>query len=141
MVTVRCVRGSLVVLRATLRPRRSQVYDPDDLGAVIARLGSRTDLIESTGYDADAISRIAAATTAGTLGPAGNSGGGDGGGLEPGPRGLGTPVISTTIVFDDEEQQQSWYAFVRRLREEYADAETLAERLHLYITEYVTAEQ
>lgn len=115
-------------------------YDPDDIAAVIARLGARTDLLDATGYDADAITRIAAATTAGTLGPAGNSGGGDGGGLEPGPRGLGTPVISTTIVFDDEEQQQSWYAFVRMLREEYGDAETLAERLHLYIAERVLAD-
>lgn len=42
-------------------------------------------------------------------------------------------VVQTTIVFDDETQQQRWYKFVRWLRKEYPDGETVAARLNEYL--------
>jgi ParB-like chromosome segregation protein Spo0J len=58
--------------------------------------------------------------------------------IEPAPEtprrsGLGKPVIQFNIVFDDEQQQQAWFNFVRKLKADYPDAETLGERLALFI--------
>lgn len=46
------------------------------------------------------------------------------------------PVISYTIVFDDTDQQDVWFAFIKALQREYPEL-TLAERLvtHLGATE------
>ena len=49
--------------------------------------------------------------------------------------GLGEAVIQFNIVFDDEAQQEAWFNFVRVLKGMYPDAETLGERLKLYIGE------
>ncbi len=43
------------------------------------------------------------------------------------------PVISVTIVFDDEQQKEHWYAFQRILKSEYPDALTTAQRLVSHI--------
>ncbi len=48
-------------------------------------------------------------------------------------RGLGTPVISYNLVFDNEVQQTDWYAFLRSLKGRYPDLETIGERLHAYL--------
>jgi hypothetical protein len=37
-------------------------------------------------------------------------------------------VIQFNIVFDDETQQQAWFAFVKRLKLQYPDDETLGAR-------------
>lgn len=58
-------------------------------------------------------------------------------GMGGGSVGLGTPVISTSIVFDDNDQQDLWYKFIRFLRGEYPDAETTGERLAEYIANHV----
>lgn len=50
-----------------------------------------------------------------------------------GGRGLGSPVIQFNIVFDNDAQQQAWFAFVRELKASYPDADTLGERLQLFI--------
>lgn len=63
--------------------------------------------------------------------------------LPPEPRpsvGLGTPTITFNLVFDNEEQQQTWYAFVRHLRSLYPDSETNAERLVAFIEEHAPGE-
>jgi hypothetical protein len=54
---------------------------------------------------------------------------------EPAPatKGLGKPVISYTLVFDNEVQQTAWYEFIRTLRGRYADLETIGERVHAYL--------
>jgi hypothetical protein len=39
------------------------------------------------------------------------------------------PAIGFTIVFDDEDQQEAWFAWVKNLRDEYPDYETVGERL------------
>ncbi len=51
-----------------------------------------------------------------------------------GSPGLGTPVISFTIIFDDQEQQDYWFAFVRWLKGvPSAPDATVASRLIAYL--------
>lgn len=49
-------------------------------------------------------------------------------------------TIQYNIVFDHEEQQDDWYSFIKYLKEKYPDAETVAERLQLFLRNngYVT---
>lgn len=47
------------------------------------------------------------------------------------------PVIQYAIVFDNEEQQQRWFAFIRWLKSEYSDFDTVAERLDEYISRVI----
>ena len=42
-------------------------------------------------------------------------------------------VIQASIIFDTEEQQETWFEFIRWLKREYPEHDTVAERL----TEYV----
>lgn len=44
-----------------------------------------------------------------------------------------SPVIQFNIVFDDEIQQQAWFGFVKRLKLQYPDDETLGGRLSKHI--------
>lgn len=48
-------------------------------------------------------------------------------------QGLGTPIIQYNIVFDDESQQDAWFGFIKKLKTEYPDMETIAERITAYI--------
>ena len=48
-------------------------------------------------------------------------------------RGLGEAVIQFNIVFDDTEQQDAWFSFVRVLKGMYPNEETMGARLKLYI--------
>jgi hypothetical protein len=43
------------------------------------------------------------------------------------------PLVQFNIVFDDEVQQQQWFAFVKRLKIQYPDDETLGQRLAKHI--------
>lgn len=56
------------------------------------------------------------------------------------PRGLGTPVIAYSLVFDTEEQQQTWYRLIRHLRDLYPDGETIGERLTYWIADHLPQE-
>jgi len=49
--------------------------------------------------------------------------------------GLGDPVISYNLIFDDEHQQDVWFEFTKWLKRTYSDKGTVAERL----TEYLEA--
>ncbi|WP_067565878.1 ParB N-terminal domain-containing protein [Nocardia acidivorans] len=49
--------------------------------------------------------------------------------------GLGDPVISYNLIFDDEQQQDVWFEFTKWLKRTYSDKDTVAERL----TEYLEA--
>lgn len=42
-------------------------------------------------------------------------------------------TIQYNIIFDHEEQQSDWYTFVKYLKEQYPEAETVAERLQLFL--------
>lgn len=48
--------------------------------------------------------------------------------LQGATQGLGTPVISYVLVFDDADQQKAWYRALAYLREN-EDGDTIAERL------------
>lgn len=50
------------------------------------------------------------------------------------PKPVPKPVLSATIVFTSEEEQESWFRLVRWLKREYPDLLTLSERLHEYIS-------
>lgn len=52
------------------------------------------------------------------------------------PRPPGNPVIQYAIVFDDEEQQQRWFAFIRQLKTTYPDLDTVAARLDEHIQSF-----
>lgn len=47
--------------------------------------------------------------------------------------GLGQPVISYTIIFDDEDQKLLWTSFLRWLRSEYDSVETTGARVAQYV--------
>jgi hypothetical protein len=55
-----------------------------------------------------------------------------GGGDEP-TGGMGEPVISYQLVFDNDVQQSAWFELVRGLKRQYGDLESLGERLHAWI--------
>lgn len=51
-------------------------------------------------------------------------------------KGSGTAVISFTIVFDDIEQQERWFAFVKQLKLDYPDGETTAAKIISFIEDH-----
>lgn len=44
-------------------------------------------------------------------------------------------IIQYNLVFEDEDQQDTWFAFLRMLNLQYPDAPTIAARLTAYLTE------
>lgn len=65
-------------------------------------------------------------------------GSGEGGGDEG--NGSGGPVVSITLVFDNEQQKEKWYAFLRILKQQYPDALTAAQRLVEHIESLAAAD-
>lgn len=47
---------------------------------------------------------------------------------------LRQPIIQYSLIFDDEAQQKRFHAFLRRLKQQYPDEETIAARLDLFIS-------
>jgi len=43
------------------------------------------------------------------------------------------PVVQYALVFDDEDQQQRWYSFVRWLKRTFPDSDTVAGRIDEYL--------
>lgn len=123
-------------------------YDTPLLAEFIADVAIMDDgvsLLIDAGFTGDeltayitAAQAAAAALPADDLRPLDDDYADDDNGMIPAPGiGLGTPVISTTIVFDDGEQQTEWYRFMRHLRGEHPEMETNGERLAHYITTYI----
>lgn len=52
-------------------------------------------------------------------------------------RGLGTPIISFEIVFDDADQQTVWFNFLKTARVLHPEAETNAERITAALLDYM----
>ncbi len=46
-----------------------------------------------------------------------------------------SPIVSYTIVFDDQDQQARFHAFIRYLKEKHPELETIGARLDLFIGE------
>jgi len=78
--------------------------------------------MDATGFTPEEIEDMMTAAP-----PAEEQSDGDGGG------GLGNPVVQYTIIFDDEQQQDKWFGFIKHLKSLYPDAETIAYRLQMYI--------
>lgn len=57
--------------------------------------------------------------------------------LDPPTRVPGNPVVQYAIIFDDDDQQQVWFKFIRWLKQQYPDKETVAERLTYYLETFV----
>ena len=51
------------------------------------------------------------------------------------PPGPGEPGLTYELVFDNEAQRTAWNVFLRRLKRNYPDLETIGERLHAFIGE------
>jgi hypothetical protein len=47
--------------------------------------------------------------------------------------GLGSPTITYTIVFDSENQQKSWFMFLRQIKTKYPDCDTAGARIARFI--------
>lgn len=52
---------------------------------------------------------------------------------------IGAPKIQYEIVFEDEAQQQRWFALLRTLRPRYPNVETIAGRLDAFMAEALEA--
>ena len=59
------------------------------------------------------------------------------GGEQVESRGLGTPIISYEIIFDDLEQQSVWFEFLKLARIQNPNAETNAERIVTALNQYI----
>lgn len=46
-------------------------------------------------------------------------------------------VVRTDIIFDNEQQKDTWYSYQKWLKNHYPDGETLAERLHLHLSQVI----
>lgn len=47
--------------------------------------------------------------------------------------GLGTPIIRYDVIFDDEDQQKQWFHFLRYLKKQYPDDETIGARISKFL--------
>jgi len=61
-------------------------------------------------------------------------------GREPEPqvqerKGQGATSLQYNLIFEDEDQRKTWFTFMRRLKGEYPEIETLGERLLAFLTE------
>jgi hypothetical protein len=45
-------------------------------------------------------------------------------------------IVQYNIIFDDEEQQDKWFQFLRYLKDKYPNKETIGERLSTYIEDH-----
>ena len=49
----------------------------------------------------------------------------------------GNAIIQYVMIFDNEEQQQNWYAFIAKMREKYPKEETHAARINKFIKDFI----
>jgi hypothetical protein len=57
--------------------------------------------------------------------------------IPPPIRDIGRPVVQYAIIFDNEDQQQRWFAFLRWLKRENPDHDTVAGRLDEFLRDEV----
>jgi hypothetical protein len=101
----------------------SGAWDLPKLKDLLEELDTGAFDLEITGFSLEEVERL---MTQVHVPPADQEGPG-------GSAGLGDPVIAYNIVFDDESQQQAWYGFLKWLRTEYPDLDTLGARLARFI--------
>lgn len=115
-------------------------WDYDKLGSMISEFESDPSFdIELTGFDAIEAVEITSLgdlnivdSTALVGGPEGEDDAseesGDGEGADSGARPSGYSIVYT-IVFDSEEQQKEWHAYLQALKTDFPDLETIAARI------------
>lgn len=91
-------------------------YDQDVLGAMLKELAIDEDLA-GTGYDAEDVDEMLAHLDWKADG--------------------GSPIVQYVLIFDDEDQQRTWQAWLRQLRKRYPDAteQTHAFRITKFLAE------
>lgn len=113
-------------------------YDDEAIIEMVQKFDDDFDLLEASGYDLMEIEDIVQKITGeedynySDLADDTNEDSSDSQERTP-PR----PVIQYAIVFDNEEQQQRWFSFIRWLKSEYSDLDTVAERLDEYISRVI----
>ena len=104
-------------------------YDDAGLYDLMRWLAEETDAgLEGTAYDLEYLERLGQIVDHQVADDLDLSGA-----LEQ-TRGLGTPVISYAIVFDNGEQQTAWFDLMRWMRKAY-DAETLGARVQTLVAD------
>jgi hypothetical protein len=108
-------------------------YLDEELAAMIAMVEDDDELLDASGYDLmdmeDIMSRIAGDEDSGVQFEDEDDTLSD----EPQePKRAPQPIIQYAIIFDNEGQQQRWFAFVRWLKSNF-DADTLAGRLDEFL--------
>lgn len=51
-----------------------------------------------------------------------------------GKKGTGGAILQYNIIFDDTEQQETWFQFIRRLKTDYPDEPTVGARLVAFVS-------
>jgi len=107
------------VLLADIRIPELAEIDEDALKSTLAEMKSVTTDMDVTGFDVASLKAL----------------------LEPG-HGVGrrqmsvNAVIQYTIVFDNQSQQEAWFAFLRTLKLKFPQAESIAERVTAFVKEH-----
>lgn len=158
--TVRCEIHQMdddLAVRVNITDNRQSELGHNDQDAVLQLIGQLGGDLDGTGYDQGDVDAMLASAIAAepTVAPSGRpaaarddwgdddapaddpDGGGDDQGEEEeqapaGAKGLGKPVISYQLVFDNEVQQSAWYELLRTLRRRYSGLETIGERVHAF---------
>ena len=97
---------------------------PQNAGWNIERLREEFEKLAQTSIDIDLLG-FSQAEMKKVL-EAGSGEGGGGGGL-------GDPIIKYEIIFDDEAQQETWFAFLRAINAEFPEDDTIGARLQSHI--------
>jgi hypothetical protein len=96
-------------------------WDDDVLGMELKDLQLEGVDLKTLGFDAKELEKLAPPP------PTSNSG-------DAKPQGTALKaVIQFNIIFDNDDQQQAWFAFVKRLKVQYPDTKTFGERLAAFI--------
>lgn len=99
-------------------------WNIDNLRAEVMALGADFDM-DLLGFSENEMQKM--------LGTESGDGGGGGG--------LGNPIIKYEIIFDDEEQQERWFAFLRHLKAAHPQIESIGARIHEHLGEYAELTQ
>jgi hypothetical protein len=110
------------IVLADNRTSDESTYDYNLLGEMLKSMPT----LQGTGYDQAALDQLINGVN-GYVPELGME--------DMGSRGLGTPIVHYDIVFDSEEQQAVFYGLVRYLKVKFPDAESLGERLTIWIRE------
>ena len=119
-------------------------YDDQALLDMIVEVSDNDDLFQASGYDEDYFAMLTEAiidTPVESVDTSSSNGAGE---MEPpevappAQRVAPKPVIQYQIIFDTEEQQQTWYSFVRWLKMNI-DGDSIGERLAVFVEEQTDA--